>query len=238
MNTQQRQLEQRLKDEGWHVLLRESGPDWWADEVWAIESLWRPVGSRLWITFLVDPMSDPYRKGPSVWAVTVTHSLPVKKEDASTWVVPFRHGWEASLEKLVERVGAMRDQPMPSGDSALVRRVQDSHTPRVAFQDIKTKHLYHDATIRAVEYEEGARVSLEVELYGFGDPPGTAVHIIFDGVRNLAEAQRAFSELARESRPMEGIATILGIVRTDNGCFVLDLAEGEIALDARGFFET
>lgn len=238
MNTQQRQLEQRLNDQGWHVLFRECGPDWWANEVWTIESAWRPVGKRLWISFLVDPMGNPYRNDPSVWAVAVTRTLPASNDEATQWTVPIRHCWEASLEKLMDRIAALRDQPVANADSALKRRDQCSHNSAAVFQKVQTKHLYHDATIRAVEFQVEARVSLSVELYGFDNSPEASIHITFDSVRNLAEVRQAFSELAQESSPPDAIATILGIVRDNNGCYVLDLAEGEVALDARGFCET
>src|SRR5262245_16528941 len=111
MRTQADQLTDRLTREGWRVIERETGQDWWLDELWIIESVWSPAGQRLWITFLVDPMHDGLRrKGEHVWAVGVTKSAPRNASQVKTTAVPIRNGWESSLEELLGQIRRFRGE--------------------------------------------------------------------------------------------------------------------------------
>ena len=77
MQTQQRDIEEMLNREGWRVAERHMCPEWWLDEVWVIESTWTPVGSRAFVSFLVDPQAPIERvKGENVWAVCATIQGP------------------------------------------------------------------------------------------------------------------------------------------------------------------
>lgn len=119
METQQRELEARLSREGWLVVGREREPDWWVDELWAIESAWRPVGLRLWISFLVDPQySGLRRKGENVWAIGVTSGRPTSRGDIrSDTTFSIRGHWSESLDLLTKEAQTMRDHAMKSGET-------------------------------------------------------------------------------------------------------------------------
>jgi hypothetical protein len=111
LKTQARQLEEHLSDEGWRIVQRESAPHWWADELWTIESMWRPVGLKLWITFLVDPQHDGVRKkGEHVWAVAVTPFLPVARSNVDQTSVPIRHGWALHRQELLGHIRGLRSR--------------------------------------------------------------------------------------------------------------------------------
>ncbi len=240
MKTQQNQLARRLEEDGWQIVSRDGGPDWWADEVWTIESVWRPTGRKLWITFLVEASSDDHAKSAGVSAVTVTTCPPAEAEWAElNWdKLPVRHTWADSLEKLMERVGELRNRPASDDDAPLMgpRGSVDAGSSVVA--RLKTKHGYHDAAVEAVEFEPGDSVSLEIKLCGCSDAPGAIVHLVFEGVRNVEEVQQAFAS-AKRVRPAKGyVAEIVGIGRDENGLFVLDLAEGSVRVKAKGFCET
>src|SRR5258708_8032199 len=93
MKAQQDQLEQMLAELGWRIVSRSGGPEWWLDEVWALESSWSPVGARAFVSFLVDGMARAERKrGEGVWAVSIG------KQVAPKWCVegaiPLHPGWE------------------------------------------------------------------------------------------------------------------------------------------------
>jgi hypothetical protein len=53
----------KLAEHGWSVVHRERNDiDWWADEIWTVESEWAPRGLNVYLTWLVDPQWDDYRK--------------------------------------------------------------------------------------------------------------------------------------------------------------------------------
>jgi len=109
MESQQSDLEQRLSGNGWRVVSREREPDWWLDELWSVESDWRPHGLRLWISFLVDPAhSAERRKGEGVWAVSVTVDRPTERQAAEPTYVIRRH-WPESLNEILATAHRLRD---------------------------------------------------------------------------------------------------------------------------------
>src|SRR5262245_27324231 len=109
MESQQRDLEQRLSANGWRVVNRERETNWWLDELWSLESDWRPRGLRLWISFLVDPAhSGERRKGEDVWAVAVTANRPTERQAAEPAYV-IRHHWSDSLAEILATADRLRD---------------------------------------------------------------------------------------------------------------------------------
>jgi hypothetical protein len=54
----------------------EEPEEWWAAEIWIIESLWSPKGVQVYLTFLVDPMDG---RDNEVWAVCATAQRPVER---------------------------------------------------------------------------------------------------------------------------------------------------------------
>src|SRR5688572_15220076 len=124
MKTQQIKLEKKLQEEGWLIAERSSAYDWWADEVWTVESVWRPVGRQLWITFLVDPQHDGTRRpGERVWAVGVTESLPVGRQQVEPTAVPIRNTWSSSLDKLMTLMGRLRDKAIGQKSELIIAAV-------------------------------------------------------------------------------------------------------------------
>ena len=53
MHTQREELLSQLSEHGWRVTQEESELEWWADEMWQLESVWSPVVrlrmSRFWL---------------------------------------------------------------------------------------------------------------------------------------------------------------------------------------------
>jgi hypothetical protein len=65
MDSQKRQLEDALTVSGWRIADREPIlSEWWADEIWTIESVWRPVGFTLFLRSWSTSCS-PVREGPA-----------------------------------------------------------------------------------------------------------------------------------------------------------------------------
>ena len=110
MITQQEQLEVGLSASGWEIVGREkSNLDWWADEIWKIESIWSPVGFTIYLTFLVDPQQSRVRKkGEDVWAIGASINRPKEREDGVEALVPLRPKWGKRLHVFILEVNNMR----------------------------------------------------------------------------------------------------------------------------------
>jgi hypothetical protein len=79
MKAQRVEIESLLAEHGWNIAgVEDQALEWWADEIWVLESAWSPVGAQAYVTFLVDPQSPPNRKkGQDVWAVKASAVRPV-----------------------------------------------------------------------------------------------------------------------------------------------------------------
>jgi hypothetical protein len=109
MTRQQQQIDEMLSSEGWRVVERQVKPSWWLDEVWVIESTRSPVGSRAYVSFLVDPQSLSLRDtGAQVWAVCISPEGPAITA-FGTDVVPLRPNWEKLRRReFLEKIRALR----------------------------------------------------------------------------------------------------------------------------------
>lgn len=112
MRTQRTALLDWLPEHGWRVAAEEENLEWWADEMWVLESIWSPVGNRAYITFLVDPMGGPgRRKGEAVWAVLASLAKPVSRLPAEGgFTLDLGQGWKERLPEFFEHLSMLRSQ--------------------------------------------------------------------------------------------------------------------------------
>lgn len=112
MRTQRTELLNRLPEHGWRVAGVEENLEWWADEMWLLESVWSPVGSRAYITLLVNPMAAPNRrKGEAVWAVAASSAKPTGRLSAEGGsMLSFGQGWEGRLPEFFDQLSMLRSQ--------------------------------------------------------------------------------------------------------------------------------
>ena len=110
MQTQRTSLLALLPEQGWQVARTEENLDWWADEMWFLESTWSPVGSRAYITFLVDPQFEGNRrKGEAVWAVMASLFKPTSYfQGEHEFIVSLGQGWKDHLPALFAFIGCLR----------------------------------------------------------------------------------------------------------------------------------
>lgn len=115
MQTQRTELLKLLPKHGWRLTsVEEDNLEWWADETWLLESVWSPVGSHAYITFLVDPQVTNGRsrkKGTSVWAVKASLGKPV------TWLtgdgeatLSLGQGWKEEIPDFFVQLAVLRSQ--------------------------------------------------------------------------------------------------------------------------------
>ena len=124
MQTQRAKLFNQLPEHGWRIAGVEENLEWCAHEMWLLESVWSPVGSRTYVTFLVAP-DDPilpydktHTKVKSVWAVMASPTKP--RDHLSTvnqFTLSFGQGWEKELPAFFEHLSLLRDQNRDAGAS-------------------------------------------------------------------------------------------------------------------------
>lgn len=110
-SSQQQQFEAALHNNGWQIVDRATGDlEWWADEVWTIESKWRPAGLQAFVTFVVDPMGySPNRtQGEGVWSVRLTASWPSNNDAEIIAEESLKH-WYKKLVELVTNLSRFRN---------------------------------------------------------------------------------------------------------------------------------
>ena len=109
MTTQRRQIDEMLSSQGWQVVERQVKPSWWLAEVWVLESTQTPVGSRAYLSFLIDPQNLSLRNTDAqVWAVSVSTEGPAITPMGSD-VVPLLRDWEKrGRGELLEKIRALR----------------------------------------------------------------------------------------------------------------------------------
>ena len=97
-----------LASRGWERTAVESDGPWWWDETWVVESKWAPEGTRVYMTFLVDPMHEgPRKHGESVLAVAVSRDQLTSAGGADLRFYICR-GWREEAKKLLESLEQFR----------------------------------------------------------------------------------------------------------------------------------
>ena len=115
MKTQKAELVRRLPRHGWDIThVEEDGLDWWADEMWLLESVWSPVGTKAYVTFLYDPFLNNYGgiEKRHVWAVMASAEKPADwhhSEYEEGYFTMFLKGWEKELPDFFAFLKRLRD---------------------------------------------------------------------------------------------------------------------------------
>ena len=51
----------KINGNGWKIIeLEKVELDWWANEMWRLESVWSPIGKTAFVTFLLEPENMDY----------------------------------------------------------------------------------------------------------------------------------------------------------------------------------
>lgn len=119
MSFQRTELFNQLPQQGWNVTNVEDADsewpklEWWADEIWILQSTWSSQECRVYFTFLVDPQTTIHgrKKGEGVWAVKASLMRPKQwmSEEGEIYLT-LGHGWQEMLPGFLEEVAALRNQ--------------------------------------------------------------------------------------------------------------------------------
>jgi hypothetical protein len=122
MQTQRLELLNRFPEHGWRVEGVEENLEWWAHETWLLESVWSPVGSRAYVTFLVDPDAPilPYdktsRKIETVGSVMASPDKPRNRHFVENqFTLSLGRDWEKELPAFFEHLSRIRNQNKDAG---------------------------------------------------------------------------------------------------------------------------
>jgi hypothetical protein len=113
MQAQKAELFEQISAQGWSFAEVEDWElDWWADEMWLLESTWSPIGSRAYLTFLVDPQFDGERKkSEAVWAVQVSPSKPESRTSPTgSFSISLNQGWRKELPAFLKHLSLLRNE--------------------------------------------------------------------------------------------------------------------------------
>jgi len=95
-----------LSQQGWRIVHRERDDlDWWADEIWTVESEWSPQGFTVYLTWLVDPLS-----GWGIWAVGTCLSRPTGRLEAGAKPHMSINHWPRDVEQFLQGLAKLRNQ--------------------------------------------------------------------------------------------------------------------------------
>ena len=108
---QKDQILSNLPEHGWKLADRLAGEGWWADEVWFLESVWRPAGFTAFLTYLVDPQWDgPRRPSEGVWAIACSrHPLEHRMAAPADLTIQVFPKWQREQPKLWRALETLRN---------------------------------------------------------------------------------------------------------------------------------
>jgi hypothetical protein len=114
MDVRHSQFTAKRSEYGWHVVSCErDNLEWWADEIWAVESKCTPQGFTLFLTWLVDPQWDDHRRpGQAVWAVATCLRRPTDRLEAEGKPLLSLHHWPRGVAEFLAELSVLRDQHM------------------------------------------------------------------------------------------------------------------------------
>jgi hypothetical protein len=93
-----------LSKHGWRVVNRQQKDlEWWADEIWTVESEWSPHGLTVFLTWLRDP------EGHRVWAVGTCLQSPSSRDEAEGEPLMSINHWPRDLPEFLVGLQTLRD---------------------------------------------------------------------------------------------------------------------------------
>lgn len=100
---QKQKIREKLIENGWKIIeLEKYELDWWASEMWRLESVWSPIGKIAFVTFLLDPENMEY-----VWDIMASEEKPVSRFGNSTLSLK---RWEKELPEFMKFLDDIRNR--------------------------------------------------------------------------------------------------------------------------------
>ncbi|MEM6650368.1 MAG: hypothetical protein AAF603_08980 [Pseudomonadota bacterium] len=102
----------KLEQNGWQISPVELASDcWWAKEIWSLQSLWSPVGNKIYLSLLVDPgWEGDFNNLPdnAVWAVGLAHTVPDIRSVDDNWTTFVKNNYAEMIQETVAKAAEMQ----------------------------------------------------------------------------------------------------------------------------------
>jgi hypothetical protein len=110
IKTQAAAIRASLSSRGWTVVEVEVlfEDEWWASEIWRLESNWSPQGACAFLTFVTDPQGRSH----DVWAVTATRQRPSRLPFDNGPTMRLLNVWQKELPKFIDELAQFREPPI------------------------------------------------------------------------------------------------------------------------------
>ena len=107
MEFQKKVIHQQIIDAGWNII--EVGKvelEWWANEMWRLESTWSPVGKFAYVTFL----NDPQITEPVVWGALASKEKPLSwQAGEESHFIFIKNRWQETLPQMIDYLSKIRN---------------------------------------------------------------------------------------------------------------------------------
>ncbi len=103
MEFQRQTIREKVIENGWKITeLEKYELEWWASEMWQLESIWSPIGKTAFVTFLLEPENMEY-----VWDIMASEAKPVSRFGNFTLSLK---KWEKELPAFMKFLSDIRNQ--------------------------------------------------------------------------------------------------------------------------------
>lgn len=104
--TQKKEIKSLIEENGWKIRDIDKY-EWWENEVWEIESIWTPIGTKAFIVFVVDPQIITDKS--AVWAVLTSLKRPLGWQgESGDFTLVFNNKWKDNLLEFVKYLSEIR----------------------------------------------------------------------------------------------------------------------------------
>lgn len=105
-------LRSTLEESGWSIRSIDLASDcWWAKEIWKLESKWHPTDRVIYLSFLLDPLSDFDKNHPpdsAIWSISLSDHLPKSRPVGEIIEVSVNNQLEAATLEVIRLTASMR----------------------------------------------------------------------------------------------------------------------------------
>lgn len=106
MEAQKNEMLELVKKNGWRATQLDNYDfQNWSMETWMLESIWSPIGSTAYVSFLIDPQSD--FKKPYPWAIEVRKEKPIYRTNCENLTISLKQ-WKKEKKDFVKFLDEIR----------------------------------------------------------------------------------------------------------------------------------
>lgn len=98
-------LIESFQNNGWRLIGSvDSKKSWWFEDILLLQSMWRPVGKKIYLTSLTDPQINNKKV---VWCLSISLTLPENADFNSIEQITLNDIKKTNLEDFVKRINSI-----------------------------------------------------------------------------------------------------------------------------------